>query len=288
MVDVVADLLNKNNITYIAAGRDYKIHCLNPEHEDSNPSLRVDKVTGAAHCFSCGWKANIFVYLNASGYMLPARMARLKEKLKELKTSHVELKYPDNVYPFTESYRGISASTYKKFEAFTTDSDPDLEDRIIFPIRSITGDTLAFIGRHSLSNAEPRYYITPRHVAIPPYPLVVNRYKPYAILVEGLFDMLNLVDKGLENVVCCFGTSTLRKQAKNKLLPLQAQGIKKIYILFDGDKPGREAATTLKPVLEEAGYFVEVIDLPDDEDPGSLTQEYVDYLIRYINENSGN
>jgi DNA primase len=42
----VIDLLNNRQIQYREAGKDYLIKCLNPEHDDSNPSMRVDKVTG--------------------------------------------------------------------------------------------------------------------------------------------------------------------------------------------------------------------------------------------------
>ena len=102
------------------------------------------------------------------------------------------------------------------------------------------------------------------------------------VIVEGIFDMLNLYDKGLENVVCAFGTNTLQNETKQKLLPFKAQGITHVYLLFDGDEAGRKAAQTLKPVIEQEGFIVEIINLPDDTDPGELDEEDVRGLAEYI------
>lgn len=289
MVDAVADLLTSKNIPFTKSGQDYKILCLNPEHDDSNPSLRINRHSGAAHCFACGWKANIFYYFDAKGYVLPSKVYSLKQKLSELQNV-AEVRYPSGSYPYTGTYRNISTATYKKYEAFCCDEDTDLQDRIIFPIKDISGKISSFVGRHVLSNAEPRYIVSPRGKPTIPYPLTINKSFRYAVLVEGLFDMLRLVDNDVSNVVCCFGTDTLRKNAGIKLLPLKAQGVIKLYIMFDGDEPGQKAAKELKPILEELGYIVEILELPEDEDPGSLSKEAIEYLKRYIveNENSYN
>ena len=95
------------------------------------------------------------------------------------------------------------------------------------------------------------------------------------ILVEGIFDMLNLYDKGLHNVVCTFGTSRLFNDTVDKLLSYKVIGIEKVFILYDGDEPGKQAAIKIKPLIEEAGFIVEIIHLEDDTDPGDLDQEYV-------------
>jgi DNA primase len=101
------------------------------------------------------------------------------------------------------------------------------------------------------------------------------------VLVEGLFDMLNLYDNGCENAVCCFGTNTLQNDTKQKLLPFRAQGITHVYILFDGDEAGRKAARLLKPLIEDEGFVVEVVDLPDDVDPGELDAEDIRGITEY-------
>ena len=62
---IAEELLQSKGIQYQISGKDAKIHCLNPEHDDTNPSMRVDRITGIFHCFSCGYKGNLFTYFGA-------------------------------------------------------------------------------------------------------------------------------------------------------------------------------------------------------------------------------
>ena len=117
---------------------------------------------------------------------------------------------------------------------------------------------------------------------MPMFPSVVPRGHRSLVLVEGIFDMLDLYDKGLQNVACVFGTNTLQNDLKLKLLPYKAQGVSHIFFLFDGDAAGRKAAEHLKPLVEDAGFVVEIINLPDDTDPGELSSEDVLSIVEYV------
>ena len=282
MSDPVLELIQKNGLAFTVSGRDYLIKCLNPEHEDSNPSFRVDKISGVAHCFSCGFKTNIFKFFGVFTNPVPIKIAALKEKLFELKTSGIGLELPAGHTPYTRSFRGISAQTLRHFGAFYTNSVEKLQDRIVFPIVDITGKTVVYVARHTMSNGNPRYVNYPSGVKIPVFPSHLPSGYSSMVLVEGIFDMLNLYDKGLENVVCAFGTNTLQNETKSKLLPFKAQGITHIYLLFDGDEAGRKAAQILKPLIESEGFIVETINLPDDTDPGELSTEDVRSISEYI------
>lgn len=282
MSDPVLDLLNKQNIAFQVSGRDYLIHCLNPEHKDSNPSFRVDRVTGVAHCFSCGFKTNIFKFFGVFSNPIPIRIAKLKDKLRDLRTQHLGLEIPDGATPYTRIFRGISAQTLKHFGAFYTNQVEKLIDRIVFPVKDITGKTVVYVARHTLSDGNPRYVNYPAGVQIPTFPPKCPTGHRSMVLVEGIFDMLNLYDKGLECAVCCFGTNTLQRDTKLKLLPYKAQGITHIYLLFDGDDAGDKAAKILKPLIEDEGFIVEIIKLPDGLDPGELSKEDVTGIAEYI------
>ena len=282
MSDPVLDILNKNNLAFMVSGRDYLIKCLNPEHEDSNPSFRVDRVSGIAHCFSCGFKTNIFKYYGIFTNPVPLKILALKEKLAELKNFGLDLELPAGYTPYTKQFRGISPQTLKYFGAFYTNQVEKLQDRIIFPVKDITGKTVVFVGRHTLSNGNPRYLNYPSGVQLPVFPSHLPTGYKSMVIVEGIFDMLNLYDKGLHNVVCAFGTNTLQNNSKQKLLPFKAQGITHIYLMFDGDEAGQKAAHNLKPIIEDAGFIVELITLPDNVDPGELSQEDVDSTAEYI------
>ena len=281
MSDPVLDILNKNGLAFTVSGRDYLIKCLNPEHEDSNPSFRVDKVSGVAHCFSCGFKTNIFKFFGIFTNPVPIKIAALKEKLAELQATN-GLELPAGHTPYTRSFRGISAQTLKYFGAFYTNSVEKLVDRIVFPIKDVTGKTVVYVARHTLSNGNPRYVNYPSGVKMPVFPSHLPSGYSSMVLVEGIFDMLNLYDNGLENVVCAFGTNTLQNDTKSKLLPFKAQGITHIYLLFDGDEAGSKASAVLKPLIEAEGFIVEIIKLPEGSDPGDLSAEDIRSISEYI------
>jgi DNA primase len=281
-MDPVLDLIQKNGLQYQVSGRDYLIKCLNPEHPDTNPSFRVDRISGIAHCFSCGFKTNIFKYYGVFTNAIPIKIAKLKEKLQDLKYQTMGVELPVGATPYTKTFRGISAQTIKHFEAFYTHQVEKLQDRIIFPIKDITGKTVVYVARHMLSNGNPRYVNYPSKVQMPVFPVRLLDASKSLVLVEGIFDMLNLYDKGLKNVVCTFGTNTLQNDTKLKLLPFKAQGVSHIYILFDGDDAGERAAQTLKPLIEECEFIVEVIKLPDGTDPGELDQADIESISEYI------
>ncbi len=279
----VAELLDKNDVYYRPSGRDFLTTCFNPEHSDKNPSFRIDQVSGIGHCFSCGFKFNIFRYYGVITNTNNIKIAGLKKKLKDIVISMNGLEFPEGYTPITSPFRGISAKTLRIFGAFYTDQEEKLQDRIVFPIYDITNKIVVFTGRHTLSDGNPRYVNFPSGVTMPMYPCKLQDTDTKSIiLVEGIFDMLNLYDSGIRNAICCFGTNTVNANSiTEKLLPFKAQGITKVYILFDGDKAGREAAKNLKPIIEEQSLEVEIINLPDDIDPGNMSQEDIQSIKEY-------
>lgn len=281
MSDPVLELLKDKGVYFSISGKDYVTKCFNPEHSDNTPSFRIDKATGIAHCFSCGFKTNIFKFYGLLTNNVSIRVVKLKEKLKLLKESTNGLDPLDGAKPITQAFRGISKETLKIFGAFETDRVDQMQDRIIFPITDVRSKTVCYVGRHSMSNGNPRYVNYPAGVTIPLFPTKFDEHYRTIVLVEGIFDMLNLYDKGLQNVVCTFGTSKLLNDVEQKLLSYKVMGVEKIFILYDGDQPGRDAAKKIKPLIEAADFIVEIIDLPEGQDPGIITEDDVKQLIEY-------
>ena len=282
MSDPVLNLLNDKQIPFTVSGKDYLIKCISPDHDDSNPSCRVDKLTGITHCLSCGFGCNIFKHYGVFTDFTSVRVAKLKAKLRELKISLNGMELPEGAIPYHRNFRGVSGQTLKKFQAFYTVEDKEWEDRIVFPITDVSGKVAILHGRHTMSDAKPKYLSKPSGVTLPLYPSKLYGNYSSIVLVEGIFDMLNLHDKGITNAVCTFGTSTMKHGIDNKLLPFKVQGVIRIYIMFDGDKAGRDAARELKKLAEDIGYLVENIELPEGKDPGNLDQDEVNSLKEYI------
>jgi DNA primase len=281
----VEELLQQKDIYYTNKGNDFIIQCLNPEHDDKNPSCRVDKITGVVHCFSCSFKGNIFSIFNIQRDRLAEKVYRLMEKIQDIKTASRGVEIPAGSIPFSRDFRGISASTYEKFEAFT--NDIEFPDRVVFPIKDIAGRVAVLQGRHMFSKSNKDKYMNyPRKVPLFPFPQVISPIQGSIFIVEGLFDMLNLYDKGLTNTVCIFGVSTLSKDNIEKNLKnFKLQGVEKLYIMLDGDEAGRNASKRIVDLIKASTIFeVDEIVLDEDVDPGDLTKDEVEQLKRNIYE----
>ena len=275
---IAIDLLSERNIDFSVKGQDAIISCLNPEHDDSNPSLRVDKVTGIMHCFSCGFSGNLFTHFGAPESPLEVRIHRRKDKIARSKSQTVGIQLPEDRIEWKGgSFRNISEETLKIWQAFTWNV-PKFEGRIIFPIRDITGKTVALLGS-KISGMTDKYYIYPQGVEMPFCPAKVKPINNRVILVEGIFDALNLWDHGLRNTVCCFGTQQMNWV---KLSLLKLQGVQGIDIMYDGDEAGQTAAETLKGVAEKMEMGVQIINLPPGQDPGDFNVDMVKRLKKQL------
>ena len=270
----VVDLLEERRIEFKSSGRDYLVKCINPEHDDKHPSMRIDNITGIFNCFSCGFKGNIFKTFGAPANFLDIKRQRLSDAIEEKRSSSVGLPFPKGHTPYIGNWRNIRPDTYKHFDAFLH-HETQFVGRVVFPIRDITGKVVAFNGRHMTLSEKLKYMIYPPQAKLPLYPSSVKPIKGRVILVEGIFDMINLFDKGLSNVICCFGTNNVDM---DKLSILKMQDIMGIDIIFDGDDPGQRAAENVQILAERTGFVTRNINLGQNIDPGSLAGDQITNL----------
>lgn len=281
----VEDLLEKKNIPYTQKGQDYLIKCLNPEHDDSNPSLRVDKITGIFGCFSCEYKGNIFSYFGQKPNAMQMKREFLKRKIQTVRADSIGLSMPSKAVPFEGDWRNIKPETYQKFQAFLYENplDPNARDfsgRLNFPISNLSGNIVAFVGRH-MTTGIPKYLNSPAGAKMPLFPKV-QPIQNSVILVEGIYDMLNLHDKGLDNAICCFGVKNVTEE---KLSILSMQGVDHINIFLDNDEAGQKAADRIADICEEVGLTSRNIKYGSkDADAGSLSEKQVQVLKRKLYE----
>jgi DNA primase len=284
MVDSVENLLMKRGIRYkIQGSRELLIQCLNPDHNDHNPSMSINKYNGLFNCFSCGFKGSLYKLFDIE---LPVENIRINELMEKLITLKVKngIDIPLDAVPFNRLFRNISASTLLRFEAFTSNTYPD---RVAFPIRGYNDGVQAIITRHMFSDENPKYLIYPDKAKIETYPLVINPNVKYIVLVEGIFDMLTLYDAGVENVICTFGTGFATRKDIKELLEPYLLTANKIYIMYDGDKAGTDAAKKLDFFITKHIQTAtsEVITMDDGVDPNTMTKSDIDSLNKYLREN---
>ena len=148
-------------------------------------------------------------------------------------------------------------------------------ERIIFPISDSRGRIAGFGGR-VLGEGNPKYLNSPESLIYNKSNLLFGFYeqrdairsKRQALLVEGNFDLLVLVNHGIEQVVAPLGTALTREQVR-KLKPLADE----IVLLFDGDEAG------LKAVERSVGIFLaeqvsgRVAVLPPEHDPDTYLRQ---------------
>ena len=79
---------------------------------------------------------------------------------------------------------------------------------------------------------------------------VVEPIQGRIILVEGIFDVMNLHDKGLTNAVCCFGVKNVTEE---KLQVLAVSGVEGVDIFLDNDEAGQGQAVKVRELCESVG-----------------------------------
>lgn len=270
----VQELLIDKRLDYRISGPDYLVRCLNPEHDDTNPSMRIDQVLGIFNCMSCGFKGNIFHLFGENYDQTSAQREKLKRKLSEVRSSSTGHKIPSDAIFVEENYR-VSKETLTDFEAFRS-LQPDFAGRIVFPIYDIKSKIVCFIGRAEEDyQGKAKYKVSPAKSKVPLFPL--HRVEPCrgrVLLVEGLFDLLNLYEGGFRNALACFGTNTVNSE---KLSLLKMLGISGIDICFDPDEAGRNAAESVKELCEKEQLQARIVKLPNC-DPGDLPLSKVQKL----------
>ena len=269
----VEDLLVSKKIPYIPKGKDFVVSCLNPEHPDRNPSMRIDQVTGIFNCFSCEYKGNLFTHFGERVNKMDVARASLKKKIADAVFDSVGLQFPENAASYAGNWRNIRPETYSKFGAFIHISK-EFAGRLNFPIYDRTGRIVAFHGR-AQTDLQPKYLTSPPGAKLPLYP-VVEPINGTVILVEGIFDMLNLHDKGLTNAMCCFGVKNVDTE---KLSILSMQGIDTIITFLDNDEAGQSGAEKIRSACEEVDLISRNITFGNKEiDAGALTETQVTNL----------
>lgn len=269
----VEDLLKSKDIPYLPRGKDYEVSCLNPDHPDKNPSMRIDQVTGIFNCFSCGFKGNLFTHFGEKVNRMEMKRQLLKKKIDEVRAESVGLQMPEGYSPYIGNWRGVRAETYRDFEAFIH-AGKDFNGRICFPIRDRSGRIVAFQSR-TTGDQQPKYLNTPPGAKMPLFP-VVEPIQGSIILVEGIFDVLNLHDKGLTNAVCCFGVKNVTEE---KLQVLSVAGVDSIDIFLDNDEAGQTGSKRIRELCESIGLNTRNIAFGDKAlDAGALAKPQVDKL----------
>lgn len=148
--------------------------------------------------------------------------------------------------------------------------------RLIFPIKNLNGQVIAFGGR-IIADEDAAKYIN--STDSPLYKKGDNLYGLYqarrsisalksAILTEGYMDVLTLHQFGYTNACGVLGTALTPEQIRRL-----AGFCSRLELIFDGDPPGRKAAMRACEMVLAKGFSCTVVLLPEKEDIDSLLHE---------------
>jgi DNA primase len=170
-------------------------------------------------------------------------------------------------------------------------------NRLMIPIHRESGPVIAFGGRALEKDQVPKYLNSPETPLYTKgrtlYGLHLSRtairQKNFAVLVEGYFDLAQLWQAGIQNVVASSGTALTPAQGR-----LLRRATSKIILSFDPDAAGQGAAARSSEMLVAEGFQVNVALLPEGQDPDTFvrtegasayverlrgSQPYLDYLL---------
>ncbi len=173
-------------------------------------------------------------------------------------------------------HEGIDAERAKQLGLIRsgTENRPDYDmfrQRLLFPIDDTTGNIVAFGGR-VLDDSLPKYINSPESPLYYKSSILYGlsqakndmRRQRKAIVVEGYFDHLALVQASIENVVATCGTALTTEHAK-----VLKRYVDQVILLFDQDQAGQKACFRAMPDLLQSGLQLQTLSLPAGDDPDS-------------------
>jgi DNA primase len=280
-MDIEAILIEKGIEFTKSRPNEITLTCTSGEHEDNTPSLNFNTDQNFFHCFSCGFKGGpekLLRSLDLEDAIDDAPRTNTSYKIKKLKRKLTEklmlmggIRKPEITFPFDFEFKGVSKETMREFGAFTT-QELGLEDYICFPIEQY--GSLRFIeGRYKLVNSDQKvikYKRKPEGSKSIDILFPLDKVKPVkdtVVLVEGMFDMLNMWQYGFEFTLTVFGTNNFSKVTAEVL---RDSGIKRVLLMMDADIAGYNAAKRIAEILDEENIEPIILDLRAGEDPGSM------------------
>jgi DNA primase len=148
--------------------------------------------------------------------------------------------------------------------------------RIIFPIRNIVGNVIAFGGRvmddslpKYLNSSETPLYSKSNTLYCLDAAKEQGRKQGYFIIVEGYLDAIACHQYGVRNAVATLGTALTEGH-----LRLMRRFADKLVLIFDPDPAGVRASLRGFDLFVASGMKVNVVSLPDGDDPDTFLQKH--------------
>jgi DNA primase len=152
------------------------------------------------------------------------------------------------------------------------------QERIMIPIRDAMGSVIGFTARKFKEETfGPKYINTPETPLFKKSKILFGlnysrrqiAKERKAIVVEGQIDAMRLIHAGFNFTVASQGTAFTQEHAE-ELIHL---GVSRVYLAFDGDAAGQEAAAKVGHLFQKRAIEVFVLALPEKRDPDLIIRE---------------
>ena len=158
----------------------------------------------------------------------------------------------------------------------SSDNNDTYIDRIMFPLYDPSGKIVGFSGRiyNNYNKNSTGKYINTKETKIFKkgnclyhYHIAIDtcRVAKKVVIMEGFMDVIRASTIGIKNTVALMGTALTKEQ-----VALIKRLSKNVILCLDGDEPGRNAALKNGEILNDAGFNVSVVTLPNDDDPDTF------------------
>ncbi len=178
--------------------------------------------------------------------------------------------------PFFDE-RKVDYQVLRKSGLFSENQEGQLRDRfvdrVMYPIRNASGQTVAFSGRLLTKNPDlPKYLNSPETELFNKRKILFNldlarpnirRHQP-ALLFEGFMDVISAYQGGIKSGIASMGTSLTEQQ----IYDIQ-RITREVVVCYDGDTPGQKAIKRAIDAFKQTNHQLDlkVVSIPDGMDP---------------------
>lgn len=150
-------------------------------------------------------------------------------------------------------------------------------NRLMFPIVSHRDQFVGFGGRVINKEDQPKYLNSPDSEIFHKGSLFYGlrdsakyiRSEDHVVVVEGYTDYLALYQAGIRAVVATLGTALTDRHAK-----MLKRYTKNVFVLFDGDEAGQNAAARSLKILLQEGVYPKGLTLKEGKDPDEFVKAF--------------
>ena len=162
-----------------------------------------------------------------------------------------------------------SIDLFKALGVLTNKGRELLKGCVVFPLFDDQGNVVNLYGRRLVNGEVNHLYLPGAKVGLWNYQAA--KRSSSLLLTESLIDALTLIDRGLQDVMSCYGVHGL---TDDLLAHFEKCNIKDITLCFDGDDAGKRGIEKVTLQLKEKNIKTQAIELPAGEDINSFLNRH--------------